>query len=274
VTRISLALHDQAIELRDNIGIGDDLHVLFGAAKAGVTSPRQVVTIASEPDGSFSLQRNGDPAWAGLTRGELLDLLQDQVSQALITDMTSAVVLHAGVVSVNDRAILLAGPTGSGKTSLAAWFVANGFKYVSDDVVAIVEAGSSAIGFPRAMVVKADAAGRTEALLASAGASTIRTSTSTMIGLPPDRVAAGSPLPCGLIIFPKYEAGAALRICNDPRAGRIAPDGMQPQCTKSGGSRFQRSQYARPLGAGVHLALWRFRPAPRRCRSPDASPSR
>jgi serine kinase of HPr protein (carbohydrate metabolism regulator) len=59
------------------------------------------------------------------------------VVRALIVDMTSAVVLHAGAVSLNGRAIVLAGPTGSGKTSLAAWFVANGFRYLSDEVAVL-----------------------------------------------------------------------------------------------------------------------------------------
>jgi hypothetical protein len=173
VKRIALSLHDQTIELRDAAGVGDDLEILFGAVKADiaesgesesgesgsrVSKPRPVVGIAREPGGGFTLEPADGSAETGLDRDDLLNLLQEQVVHALIVDMASAVVLHAGAVSANGRVMLLAGPTGSGKTSLAAWFVANGFRYLSDEVVALVEGGTDVVGFPRAMVVKGEAA--------------------------------------------------------------------------------------------------------------------
>ena len=127
-------------------------------------------TIAREPGGGFTLQPAGGPAETGLARDDLLNLLQEEVVHALIVDMASAVVLHAGAVSANGRAMLLAGPTGSGKTSLSAWFVAKGFRYLSDEVVALVEGGTDVVGFSRAMVVKGEAAGKIEALTAFAAA--------------------------------------------------------------------------------------------------------
>jgi hypothetical protein len=212
VKRFALSLHDQTIELRDAAGLADDLEILFGAAKADVAGSRHVATITREQGGGFALDLGGASFQSGLTREDLFDVLQDEVVRALIVEMTSAVVLHAGAVSLNGRALLLAGPTGSGKTSLAAWFVANGFHYLSDEVVAVVEGGTDVVGFPRAMVVKGEAAGKVEALTAFGAANTIRTAASAMIRPTPERIAGCSPQSCGLIIFPKFEAGAPLRI--------------------------------------------------------------
>jgi hypothetical protein len=222
VKRIALSLHDQTIELRDAAGLGDDLEILFGAVKVGVaesgesespvSKPRHVVMIAREPGGGFTLQPAGGSSETGLDRDDLLNLLQEQVVHALIVDMASAVVLHAGAVSANGRAMLLAGPTGSGKTSLAAWFVANGFRYLSDEVVALVEGATEVVGFPRAMVVKGEAAGKIEALGVFAAAGTIHTAHSFMISPAAERVAPHAPVRCGLIVFPQFKAGAPLRI--------------------------------------------------------------
>jgi hypothetical protein len=206
VKRLALSLHDQTIELRDAAGLADDLEILFGAAKADIARSRHVVTITQEQGGGFAL--GGASFQSGLFREDLFDLLQDEVVRALIVDMTSAVVLHAGAVSLNGRVIVLAGPTGSGKTSLAAWFVANGFRYLSDEVVALVAGGTDVVGLPRAIVVKGEAAGKIEAFTAGAEANTIRTAASTMIRPMPERIAGRSPRPCSLIIEP----GAPLRI--------------------------------------------------------------
>jgi hypothetical protein len=137
VKRLALSLHDQTMELRHKAGVADDPEILFGAAKADIGGSRYVVTITQGQGGRFALDLGGVPSQTGLDREDLLDLLQDEVVRALIVDMTSAVVLHAGAVSLNGRAIVLAGPTGSGKTSLAAWFVANGFRYLSDEVAVL-----------------------------------------------------------------------------------------------------------------------------------------
>jgi hypothetical protein len=212
VKRLALSLHDQAIEIRDAAGLADDLEILFGAAKADIAGSRHVVTITREQGGGFALDLGGGPCQAGLSREDLFDLLQDEAVRAVIVDMASAVVLHAGAVGLNGRAVLLAGPTGSGKTSLAAWFVANGFRYLSDEVVALVAGGTDVVGFPRAMVVKGEAAGKVEAFTGCGAADIIRTGANTMIRPMPERIAGRSPQPCGLIIFPKFDPGTSLRI--------------------------------------------------------------
>jgi len=208
----SLSLHDQIIEFGNAGGLDEELEILFGLAKTDDVGARHAVAITKEQGGRFALQLDGTPSQAGVVREDLLDLLQDEVVHALIVDMASAVVVHAGAVALNDRAIILAGPTGSGKTSLAAWFVANGCQYISDEVVALVDDGTGVVGFPRAMVHKGGPADRPAMLAGSFAANTIRTGSRMMIGPKPERVATRSTKRCGLIIFPEFESGAPLRI--------------------------------------------------------------
>ena len=212
VKRLLLSLHDQKIELHDAAGLIDDLEILFGAAKGDMSESRCVVTVTKEQSGRFALDLGGPPSQTGLSREELFDLLQEEVVHALIVEMASAVVLHSGAVSLHGRAILLAGPTGSGKSSLAAWCVDRGFQYLSDEVIALVEGGTDVVGFPRAMVVKGEAAGKVEAMTACSAATTIRTAAGTMVRPKPERLAGRLPQPCGLIIFPKFEPGIPLRV--------------------------------------------------------------
>ena len=73
-----------------------------------------------------------------LTRGDLPTFLMEAVMRALIYDLDAGVAIHAGVVGWGGSSILVAGPTGSGKSSIVAWLVEQGFQYVSDEVAVLV----------------------------------------------------------------------------------------------------------------------------------------
>jgi len=60
--------------------------------------------------------------------------------------------LHASLVAIDDRAIVLAGPSGFGKSSLAAAFAKRGFPVLGDDVAALVDRGdrfAACAAYPR-----------------------------------------------------------------------------------------------------------------------------
>ena len=66
----------------------------------------------------------------------------------------SLVILHAGAVMRSGRAMLLAGKGGSGKTTLAAGLLHNGFYHVSDDVSPVLNANQEVMPLPVALGVK------------------------------------------------------------------------------------------------------------------------
>ena len=81
----------------------------------------------------------------------------EEVTKALITQLDAGVVLHAAAVGHKGIAILIPGATGSGKSSLAAWLLANGFDYLTDEIAILTDAGTI-LGLPRALVIKPGAA--------------------------------------------------------------------------------------------------------------------
>jgi hypothetical protein len=61
-------------------------------------------------------------------------LLLDQVIPSVLA-MDGEVVLHASAVSIDERAVAFVGPTGAGKSTVAASFATNGARLLADDFV-------------------------------------------------------------------------------------------------------------------------------------------
>ena len=60
----------------------------------------------------------------------------------LLLRLRGIVCLHASAVSINNRAVVFAGPEGTGKSTTAAAFARRGYAVLSDDIVALVEVGN------------------------------------------------------------------------------------------------------------------------------------
>lgn len=60
----------------------------------------------------------------------------------ILLRLRGTICLHASAVSIGDRSIAFIGPQGAGKSTTAAAFVRLGYAAISDDIVALVEAGS------------------------------------------------------------------------------------------------------------------------------------
>jgi hypothetical protein len=208
---ITLALHDQSLALSYPDTLHDDIGSLFGAAIAGDSPARRTIYVSTGSDGLFTLNTEDEPLLEGLARGELLIHLQDAVVHALIVDAAHAVALHTGAVSHGDRAILIAGPTGSGKTTLTGWLVGKGFGYLTDEVVVLIDHASKVVGFPRAMVVKGGNDDSPSPVPQFKAAASVEAGERLMLR-PVEQVDAAAARECGLTVFPVYSAGAALRI--------------------------------------------------------------
>jgi hypothetical protein len=71
---------------------------------------------------------------AHLTAAEIRGIVLNTIAIIMSTCM-GYTALHAACVVINGRAILFSGKSGSGKSSLAAWFYIKGYKVLSDDVI-------------------------------------------------------------------------------------------------------------------------------------------
>lgn len=72
--------------------------------------------------------------WRRAARGESIPLVEWRLFKAWTGHLVeSCTLVHAAVVGRSERAVLLPGVTGSGKTTLTLFLLARGFTYLSDD---------------------------------------------------------------------------------------------------------------------------------------------
>lgn len=92
----------------------------------------------------FAVDRHGREVWADWPENHTLE---DACTYLLgpvmgfVLRLRGTVCLHASAVAVDDRAIALVGPPGSGKSTTAAAFARSGFRVFSDDVVPLTDKG-------------------------------------------------------------------------------------------------------------------------------------
>ncbi len=205
-----LSLHDQSVALRYAVSGEAVVECLFGAVRRDGQPSSQLITIREGEDGRFSVANGSSTAIESVSRHDVPNVLMEEVVRGLIENMASGVALHAGAVMHNARTILVAGPTGAGKTSLIAWLVDQGFDYRSDELAILPAGEETIVPFPRALVVKAGSAESVSRLHAFSCAPRMQAGPQTFYQVPTS--GEEQPSRCGLIIFPRHVAGADLRI--------------------------------------------------------------
>ena len=145
-----------------------------------------------------------------LSRADVLRFAIDLIVPELIDGLKGQVALHAASVSRDGKAVLIAGKSGAGKSSLAAWLVECGSQYLSDEVAAL-SADGMIEGLRRPLIVKPDVVDLAMRLDWIAGSYRLAES-GNMIVAPPPLDAPLAPLPCGLLIFPEFSRTAPARL--------------------------------------------------------------
>ena len=93
-------------------------HELICLPTSGVAA-RICLTI-EDHQGSYSIASSDGGLASKVSQSSLPVRLVEEVTKYLITDLRTAVALHAGAVGHDTTAVLLPGGTGSGKSSLTA----------------------------------------------------------------------------------------------------------------------------------------------------------
>jgi hypothetical protein len=214
MTKTVISLHDQATELRYPENFQRHIELLFGPQTHGpARRPRRVISVQEIGSGRYSISGDtGQRAGDDLSLTELFDALLEQVVHSLIDKLDSAVALHAASIGWGGKCILIPGPTGAGKTSLAGWFVANNFEFLTDELVVLPGTGSMTFSFPRPLLAKLEAEEPIAILARSGRSQTVRTAANVMVCRDSQSPSGEQQRHAGLIIFPHFVSGSELKI--------------------------------------------------------------
>lgn len=96
----------------------------------------------------LSVRVDGQPVARGLSHAQALDVLESELQISVARLASPEVFVHAGVVAVGGRAILLPGRSGAGKTTLVRALVDAGATYYSDEY-AVLDPDGRVRPYPR-----------------------------------------------------------------------------------------------------------------------------
>jgi len=173
--------------------------------------------------GTYTLTRNGN-SYEGIARDEVLVAITQELSaQWAVRD--DLVLVHAGVVVRDGRALLVAGPSGRGKSTLTAALVKRGFAYFSDEIAALTTEGN-VLRYPTPLRLRAGAIARLGELAPQLERWQEPVSgwgERLLLASPhPDAVAAGEAATVGMVVLPTVPDGEAMPRLVDLPVGTAA----------------------------------------------------
>lgn len=173
---------------------------------------------AADPSATFRLgAANGSMAiycddamlYRGRSQSSVAAIFLERVLEHLIRTCTGGMLLHAAAVARDGKALVLAGKTGAGKTTLATWLVCRGFDYLTDELLCIDTQAMCVRGFARPLHLKKPARALFAGVIDKDGGAAIMASP-LGVHLSPARLGARvahSACPRALVL-PTYRAGA------------------------------------------------------------------
>ena len=111
--------------------------------------------LAGDGTTTFALWRDGSLVYRATTAATAARLLLAEVVHSLSVNCRRDILLHAAAVVRGGRGFLLPGPSGTGKSTFAAWLDHHGFGCLSDELVGISAADQRMMAFPRPICLEA-----------------------------------------------------------------------------------------------------------------------
>lgn len=206
---VRLGHHSVAITLPEHLLRDGVLGSL--AQTPAATAAHERLIVSEAPDRSFVLKIGRRRPEAGLKRGPLALRLLDVLAERFAAK-AQAPVLSAAAVKRGGGAILIAGPEGCGKSSLAAWLIEKGFAFIADKQVALLDETGTLAGYPTPLSFAAADAAHLLALADVAGAPMARIGERILIGARPAWIAQGASHACRMMIFPRHARDKRARL--------------------------------------------------------------
>jgi HprK-related kinase A len=146
-------------------------------------------------------------------------------------------IIHAAVLEKHGRAVILPAPPGSGKSTLCAALLADGWRLLSDEMTLVRRGDGLLVPLPRPVSLKNASiplirAARPDAVLGRSIEGTVKGTIAHMKAPQSSIVRADETARPGCIVFPRYEAGAPTTLSPLPKARafmQVADNGFNYQ---------------------------------------------
>jgi hypothetical protein len=149
-----------------------------------------IVLRRNSPSDYFEIDVNGVTIAANETMPYLFTLIQQATDDAMIRHLQDQTAIHAGAVVYRGKAIVMPGPSGSGKSRLVQELLRQGAEYCSDEY-AILDAHGCVHPYPRALMIRRGSEEQHPVLASDLHAKVC-----------------GRPSPVSLFLFLRYEASS------------------------------------------------------------------
>jgi HprK-related kinase A len=159
-------------------------------------------------------QSDEDKPFAPLPADQAFPMLEWGLNWCVSSHCHQYLTLHAAVVAMHDRALIMPAPPGSGKSTLCAGLIRRGWRLLSDELTLIDPGSGNIIPVPRPVSLKNASidviqAFDRKAVLGPAVRDTMKGTVAHM-SPPPDSVRrAAEPAVPAWIVLPRYVAGSA-----------------------------------------------------------------
>ena len=196
--------------------IGDLLFRYVKHAAGG--EPHRTLRLISDDAGEELRLFEGDDAPPRCTTsdGWMAEYLLGQTCHHLADRSRGGLLFHAAGLSWQGRGLLLPGSIGAGKTTLTAWLLGRGFRYLTDELVYVPEGADSFQAFTRPLNVKGGARVALRPLLGASRREGWHDHIVTDLDgelVPPEQLSPHPPhseAPLHLIAFPRFQPGGDL----------------------------------------------------------------
>jgi hypothetical protein len=160
-------------------------------------------------DGAYTVRGGREPEATEVSLDGLLRQVRYRVTVLFLEARPDLLWFHASAAAVRDRAVMIAGPTGHGKSTLATRLTTLDWLFLADDVAPLDMAARAVLPFPQTPAIREDPGPD----IADVGVPDLPKSDVTLLSHEIGRAA----VPLGMLVFPTYSRGAAegeLRRCS------------------------------------------------------------
>ena len=129
------------------------LSEVFGHLESTSSEPPRVVDIVQSDD-RYWIYAPGLPAVEGIDSQHLISTLTQTVLRSAYRTCNFLIAVHAAVLSLGTKCVILSGHSGTGKSTLAGALIKDGFTYFTDEVALIDRASHQVVPAPVSLRIK------------------------------------------------------------------------------------------------------------------------